>query len=147
MDSNLIGFVVAGVGPVIAAPVAALGTRRLFAVFFREGAALFTGTEVHRELAHGAAMSMAINNALIFSLAWWAAVGISAAGQSMFLIVAPFIAAVLAGVWATTAAVRSKLHASAGDAWLVGLLVFAGGNLPLIVIMPLLLGLVPHRGG
>jgi hypothetical protein len=144
LTAQMIPLILAIAAPIVLAPLIAWATRRLFGLFLREGAELFVGMDLHRGQTDIAGTSIAINNVIIFALAWWGAVALGATGQSMFLIVAPFIAAVPLGVWVASLPVKSHLHIERGDAWLVALLAFAGGNLPLILLMPVILSLVPH---
>ena len=44
----------------------------------------------------------------------------------------------------TAASVKSRLGLDTGHAWLVGLLSYAGGNLPMIAMLPIILVLVPR---
>lgn len=127
-------------GPLAAAPLTVWFSRPLFARFVREGADLFVGLSMHKEWALTLATPIAIANAIVFSLAWWAAVGISTIEQATaFSIAAPFIIGLLFAMLVTYVFIKDKLRLPTTDAWLVGLLAFAGGNLPVIIAMPVLL--------
>jgi len=139
-----LSLIIAVAVPVALSPLIVLGTRHLFAMFLREGAELFSSAIPHRELALGTATTIAIPNATLFTLAWWVAVGLSAAQLSMFVVVVPFLVVLPLGLLLTRIEVKARLHLAPSDAWLVGLLTFAGGNLPLILAMPFLLMLVPQ---
>lgn len=136
-------LVIALAAPLVLSPLIVLGTRPLFAKFLREGAELFSGAMPHRELAHDAASTIALINVVLFTLAWWGAVGLRTAELSMITVVVPFLAALPLGLYLTRVEVKARLHLLPKDSWLVGLLTFAGGNLPLILTTPVILMLVP----
>jgi hypothetical protein len=127
------------VAPLAATPLVILLTRRLFAIFVREGASLFVGLEMHKDWAFTLATPIAIANAVVFTFAWWAAVGLSSMELTGLSLAAPFLAGLVLAMFITSIVVKDKLHLETGDACMVGLLTFAGGNLPVILLMPLLL--------
>jgi hypothetical protein len=135
----MVALIACLVGPVIAAPLIALLSRHLFALFVREGTSLFVGLEMHKEWSLTLGTPIAIANAIIFSLGWWASVALGALDVPSISVAAPLIVALALALFITYILVKDKLHLETGDAFLVGLLAFAGGNLPVIIAMPMLL--------
>ena len=89
------------------------------------------------------ATPIAVVNAIIFVLAWWAAIGLSALGETSFVLAMPFVIAIAFAFLITWIFVKERLNLANGCAFMVGLLVFAGGNLPVMLAMPALLMLIP----
>lgn len=137
-------LIVCLLAPVAVSPLIVLGTRSLFAIFVREGASLFVGLEMHHEWAMTLARPISIGNGVIFALAWWAAIGLSALGLSNFALASPFIVALVFSQLLTWLFVKERLHLQNGTACMVSLVTFAGGNLPMIVALPLLVMAVPQ---
>src|SRR5688572_30396651 len=135
----MVTLIICLVGPLAAAPLIVFFSRPLFAIFVREGAGLFLGLDMHKEWSLLVGKPIAIANAVVFTLAWWAAVGLSAMGAPSFSMAASFIVGLALAMLITYMFVKDLLHLHNGDAWLVGLLAFAGGNLPVIILMPVLL--------
>jgi hypothetical protein len=129
--------------PFAIAPLIILANRHLYAMFVREAASIFVGLDMHREWAMTLAAPMAIANGVIFTFAWWAALGLSALQVSSFGLAAPFIAALGLSMLMTWFLIRERLHLHNVNACMVSLLAFAGGNLPLIIAMPVLVMAVP----
>jgi hypothetical protein len=128
--------------PIAAAPLLVIGSRHLFANFVRETAAIFHGLDMHRAWAMTLGTDVAIINILIFALGWWGAVALSSLNQSAFLVAMPFILALLLALWITRGMIKARLKLPSKQSWLVGLISFAGGNLPLILGIPVLLMIV-----
>jgi hypothetical protein len=137
--NGVLTLVVCLLAPLAAAPLLVMLSRHLFSTFVREAAELFLGMQMHREQRMALGTDLAVINAIIFSIAWMTAVALHACHLSSFIVVAPFLLAMLAALYFTSSMVRGRMKLPSRDAYLVGLLSFAGGNLPLIVIIPLLL--------
>jgi hypothetical protein len=129
--------------PIAISPLIVIANRQLCAFFVTEGASLFVGLEMHREWALTLAIPMSIANTVIFIFAWWAALGLSALQLSSFALATPFIVALALSLLVTWVLIRERLRLHNGKACLVSLITFAGGNLPLLIIMPLLVMAVP----
>ena len=112
----------------------------------REGASLFVGLDIHYEWAMTLAKPISIANVIIFTLAWWAALGLSALGLSSFALASPFVVALVFSMLTTWLFIKERLNLHNGTACMVSLVTFAGGNLPMIILLPLLVMAVPQLG-
>jgi hypothetical protein len=135
----MLALVLCLTAPLAVTPLIILLSRHLFAKFVREAAGLFVGVEMHKDWAITLGTPIAIANAIVFTLAWWAVVGLSAMKLTGFSLAAPFIIGLVLAMLLTYVFVKDKLHLQSGPSCLVGLLTFAGGNLPVILLMPMLL--------
>lgn len=140
----MVQLVVSLAAPLIATPLLVFCCRHLFTVFLREGSSLFVGLDMAKPWAAGIGQTMAVINGILFTFAWWATASFSYIQLSAFIVALPFVAAVLLGLTTTSLYVKSQMRLAPMDAWMVGLLSFAGGNLPMIVIIPLLLNIAPQ---
>ena len=140
----MIPLVVSLAAPLVAAPLLMYCCRHLFTIFLREGAGLFVGLDMQKPWASGIGQTLAVINGLLFTFAWWATASFSYMGMTAFVVALPFVAAVLLGLMITSFYVKSQMRLAQMDAWMIGMLSFAGGNLPLVMIIPLLLHLAPQ---
>ena len=139
---TMLMLIVCLAAPLAVAPLAVMGMRHLFAIFVREAAELFLDLDMHKAWAITLGTDIAVVNMVVFAVAWGATIGLASLHLSAFIVISPFLAAVLLALWFTRSMVKSRLRLQPGDAWMVGLLAFAGGNLPLIITIPVLLMVV-----
>jgi len=130
--------------PIVLSPLVVRCLRPLFGLFLREGTELFTDINLERALSLRIGHFLAIINVLIFVVAWSSAVG------SAWIEWPPLIGGLLAAggvllaLGITIWSVRNRVGIVGQEMVLVGLVTFAGGNLPLIVVVPLVLAFVPR---
>jgi hypothetical protein len=126
--------------PVFAAPFVVIAQRRLFALFYAEGVDLLGGISLARKDALLLGALMAKLNALVLLLTWLALFTCRCFDQPVGLLASIAVAGILAAITVTTLIVHGNVRRiNAHTVVLVGLIVFAGGNLPLIVITAALL--------
>lgn len=131
-----VGFFVV---PVVIAPLVIMGLQPLFSIFLREGTELFADLTLEKRLSRGISRVLARWNVVIFVLSWMAAFG-SYLGTGKWTWGALLIVAgVLGALGLTIRQVRNRVGLVGRPALLVGLLAFAGGNLPLFLIVPIAL--------
>jgi hypothetical protein len=135
---------VAGLGlPVIAAPVVALVLRRFFALFYAEGVDLLGNITIEKKDARALGALMAKLNVVVLLVAWLSLFTCHCFGQSAWLLAAIALAGITIAVVITTLLVHTNVRRlKARTVVFVGLLVFAGGNLPLIVVTAALMALL-----
>ncbi|MHC4416154.1 MAG: hypothetical protein ACYS0G_12805 [Planctomycetota bacterium] len=127
---------IAGFGiPVVAAPFAIYGLRYLFAVFFREGAELFGSINLPDAYAFTVGSIMAKLNVPVLLLAWIALFACDCFQWSSVLSGAITIGGILVGLLITTYVVRINLPVHGWVLTRIGLLSYAGGNLPLLMVI------------
>jgi len=121
--------------PLLAAPIAMVALRPLFSIFTIEGVALFGDTRLDRGDVRDLAATMAIFNVGALTLAW---LGIHSCqcflDDSTWIKMACALAGVIVAVLALGWLVRTGLDYRGSTRWLIALLAFAGGNLPVIVV-------------
>jgi hypothetical protein len=121
--------------PVIAAPFVVIAQRRLFAIFFAEGVDVLGNIEMARKDALLLGALMAKLNALVLLIAWLALFTCRCFDQPVVLLAAIAVGGILAAITVTTLIVHTNVRRlDARKVVMVGLIVFTGGNLPLIVI-------------
>lgn len=138
----MLTLIVLLVAPLVAGPAMVLGVRHLFALFVRQAADLFLAREIHRAWAMTLGTDVAAFNVSIFALAWWATVALCCLDVSGVFVAVPLAAGVGIAIVCTVLTVKARLTLDMREALMVGLLTFAGGNLPLIVLLPALFMLV-----
>ncbi len=128
--------------PVLAAPLAVIGLRYLFALFLAEGVELFGKMTLAREDSLVLGTMMAKLNVAVLLVTWlalftcdrfgmsWLSMGIALTGMSAALLL-------------TVGIVRTNLGVEGRTLAIVGMLAFAGGNLPIIIMVGSLLVLLP----
>ena len=130
--------------PIALSPLVVRCLRPLFGLFLREGTELFTDVNLERALSVRIGHLLAITNVVVFVLAWSTVVGCA------WLKWPPLAGGLLAALGVVIAlgftiwSVRNRVGIVGQEMVLVGLVAFAGGNLPLIVIVPLVLVFVPR---
>lgn len=130
---NIAGFAV----PMILSPVAVWVLRPLFAIFLREGSGLVGNDKKPKSLCEAAAHYIALFNVITFLVAWCATFGCCLLEGPHILKVGLAIAGVLAGLAVTIRLVKELAELSWEKALMAGLVTFGGGNLPLIIGLPL----------
>lgn len=131
------------IAPVILSPAVVAVLQLLFPTFLKEGAKLFTAIDLPGSLARKVGMDIAVRCVGIFVLCWIAGYGCRLLEWNYLLTVGFAIGGVMLALLGTIMLVRKRLAIrSWSDAVLVGLVAFAGGNLPLFVLIPLLMFLI-----
>ena len=121
--------------------LAAIGLRYLFARFVQESTELFTDLDLSKETALDIGTRMAIRNCVIYSLAAFFFTLSTILHLPALVTAATGVAGVLAALAVTIAIVRATLDVDPLPASLIGLISFAGGGLPLIVLIPAILSI------
>lgn len=121
--------------PILAAPIAVVVLRRLFAVFLTEGTELFADFSLEPDDARAVGSLMAKFNVFVLLLAWLALFTCMCFNQPHYLLLGIALAGVLSAILISILIVRSNLKMQGGTMMMVGILSFAGGNLPIIVIV------------
>ncbi len=130
--------------PVLLAPFAVLGLRKLFAIFLSEGFELFSTMTLDSEEARTLGSLMAKLNVVILLLAWLILFTCECFGQSAWIVTGIGLGGMAAAMLITLMTVKSNLEIEGGALLAVSLLTFTGGNLPLIVITGALLAILPR---
>ena len=133
----VIGFAI----PVVAAPLAVLCLRHLFALFVREGAQLFGGIGLPGVYADSIGSRLAKINVGVLLATWIVVFTCECLEVSPLIRGGVAIAGVLGGLVATTYLLRWNLGVRGWVSWRMGMLSFAGGNLPIFMIVPAILAL------
>src|SRR5688572_9537070 len=103
-------LIVCLLAPLAVAPLILWTTRSLYVIFVREGASLFVGLDIHYEWAMTLAKPISIANIIIFTLAWWTALGLSALGLSSFALASPFVVALVFSMLTTWLFIKERLN-------------------------------------
>jgi hypothetical protein len=121
--------------PVIFAPLVVISQRRLFTIFFAEGVDVLGNITMARDDALLVGSLMAKLNVLVLLVAWLALFTCRCFDQPVLLLATIALAGILVAITVTTLIVHTNVRRlNAKIVILVGLIVFTGGNLPLIVI-------------
>ena len=135
MTSGQIAMVVGYGGPVLAAPFAAWGLRYTFRFFLQEGAELFGGLVLGRADAVSVGSLMAKINVVLLLVAWLALFTCQCLDQPAVLNALVGIAGLAAALLMTVFVVRLNIEVQGAKLWMVGLITFAGGNLPVFIVV------------
>ncbi len=134
--------VVAGFAiPVVVAPLAVLCLRYLFSLFVREGAQLFGGIGLPGVYADSIGSRLAKINVGILLATWIVVFTCECLEVSPLIRGGVAIAGILGGLVATTYLLRWNLGVHGWVSWRMGMLSFAGGNLPIFMIVAAILAL------
>ncbi|MEE8155632.1 MAG: hypothetical protein V3T53_11825, partial [Phycisphaerales bacterium] len=117
--------------PVVAAPLAVLCLRHLFALFVREGAQLFGGIGLPGVYADSIGSRLAKINVAVLLATWIVVFTCECYAASPLIWGGVAVAGVLGGLVATTYLLRWNLGVHGWVSWRMGMLSFAGGNLPI----------------
>jgi len=130
-------------GPLLLAPLVVLAMQVLVASFLVSVTKLIINMDLPGSIARRVGTDVSIRCVMTYLLCWWAAWGCYILEWPLFLTLTFSIGGVVLALIGTITMVRKKLAIRGmSDSMVVGLLVFGGGNLPLIVIVPLGLYLV-----
>ena len=126
--------------PVLAAPFVVLAQRRLFAIFLMEGAELLGDLTIARKDAFALGSLLAKLDTLVLLVAWLAMFTCRCFDQPVLLLSGIALAGVFGAIVVTTVIVHTNVRRlDVRTVLMVGMIVFAGGNLPLIVIAAVLM--------
>ncbi len=129
--------------PVLAAPPAVIGLRYLFALFLSEGVELFGNMTLAREDTLVLGTMMAKLNVAVLLMTWLALFTCDRFGLSPWLSMGIALTGMSAALLLTVGIVRTNLGVAGRTLAIVGMLAFAGGNLPIIIMVGSLLVLLP----
>ena len=135
MTVNPIVMAVGYGGPVLAAPFAAWGLRHTFRFFLEEGTELFGGLVLGRADAVSVGSLMAKINVVLLLVAWLALFTCQCFYQSGMLVALVGIGGLAAALMMTVFIVRLNIEVQGPKLWMVGLIAFAGGNLPIFIVV------------
>lgn len=127
--------------PVVAAPLAVMCLRHLFSLFVREGAQLFGGIDLPGVYADSIGSRLAKINVGVLLATWIVVFTCECLEVSPLIRGGIAIAGVLGGLVATTYLLRWNLGVRGWVSWRMGMLSFAGGNLPIFMIIAAILAL------
>lgn len=127
--------------PVVAAAPIAMGLRHLFSLFVREGAQLFGGIDLPSVYADSIGSRLAKTNVGILLATWIVVFTCENLAVSPLIRGGVAIAGVLGALVATTSLLRWNLGVHGWVSWRMGMLSFAGGNLPIFMIVVAILAL------
>ena len=119
--------------------LAAFGLRYLFAIALRESVAWFAHLVLQRESTRVIGARLAMRNGLILALAGFLFVACTSLKLPWPVIAATGVLGILGALVATIWIIRDSLKIDVPTAGLIGLVSFAGGNLPLILLVPAML--------
>ena len=127
--------------PVVAAAPTVMGLRHLFSLFVREGAQLFGGIDLPSVYADSIGSRLAKTNVGILLATWIVVFTCENLAVSPLIRGGVAIAGVLGALVATTSLLRWNLGVHGWVSWRMGMLSFAGGNLPIFMIVVAILAL------
>ena len=127
--------------PVVVAAPTAMGLRHLFSLFVREGAQLFGGIGLPGVYADSIGSRLAKINVAVLLATWIVVFTCVCYAVSPLIWGGVTVAGVLGGLVATTYLLRWNLGVRGWVSWRMGMLSFAGGNLPIFMIVVALLAL------
>ncbi len=131
------------VGPLLIAPLVVLAMQALVAMFLTTVTKLILDMDLPGSIARRVSTEISMRCVITYLLCWWAAYGCVMLKWPLSLTLTFAIGGVLLACAGTTLMVKKKLAIRKwSDAHMVGLLVFGGGNLPLIVLVPIVLFLI-----
>lgn len=132
---NTITIVAGFAIPVVVAPLAVLCLRHLFSMFVREGAQLFGGIGLPGVYADSIGSRLAKINVAVLLATWIVVFTCGCYEVSPLIWGGVAVAGVLGGLVATTYLLRWNLGVRGWVSWRMGMLSFAGGNLPIFIIV------------
>jgi len=133
--------------PIILAPFAVLGLRRLFALFLTEGIEIFSSLTLVSDDARTLGALMAKLNVIVMLSAWLILYTCSCFDLNYLLVTGIGLAGLAGAMIITAMTIKSNLEIEGRTLWMVTLLAFTGGNLPIIVVIGVLLALLPRIMG
>lgn len=133
---NYIAMAVGVAVPIAAAAPVTIGLRHLFGIFVREGASLFADIDLPDSLVLSIGTLMAKINVAILLLAWIGLFLCDCFDVEIMITSSIGIAGLLAALLATILIGKWNLGFRGWLALRFGALAFAGGNLPLLLLIP-----------
>jgi len=130
--------------PLLLAPLAVLGLRRLFAIFLTEGVELFSSLTLSSSDARTLGSLLAKLNVIVMLFAWMILYTCHCFQQDLLLVTGIGLAGLAGAMLITAMTIKSNLEITGRTLWMVTLLAFTGGNLPIIVTIGVLLALLPR---
>ena len=128
------------VAPVLLAPFVVYISSKLIPIFLELGSTLFTAMDLPGSLLRKVGMDIAIRCVVIFLVSWIAGYGSYVLELGYALAVGICVSGVFLALLGTISMVKKEVGVHTWtDAALVGLIAFSGGNLPLILVIPLIL--------
>ncbi len=127
--------------PIVAAPPAAIWLRHLFSMFVQEGAQLFGGLHLPGVYASSIGARLAKINVAILLATWIVVFSCHCADVAYVTLGAVAVAGVLGALITTTGLLRWNLGVKGWVSWRMGMLSFAGGNLPIFLLVAAILAL------
>ena len=144
MSDQTIRLIVGLAIPVLLAPLAVLGLRKLFSVFLLEGVELFSTLPLDAGDARTLGSMMAKLNVIVLLFAWLILYTCECFDQSLWIVTGIGLGGLAGAMLVTLMVVKANLDIYGRELWSVALLSFAGGNLPIIVIVGVLLAILPR---
>jgi len=150
VDLNLILELAACVvATLLIAPLLVLALRFLFTLFITGGAKWIADLTFEGPQIRIVAVQMAIANIVIYIMAWFATVGCVLADVAIWWQSLCLILGIAVALLVTVQLARGWLQYMGLERWQslsIGVLAFAGGNIPLIVLLPFTLMLARMLG-
>lgn len=125
--------------PILLTPLVIWALQPLFARFYREAAQLFAEVDCDQRHAVSVGSTMAKVNVIVFMLIWLGVFTCMTLELQVAVGGAIVIAGLLVGLWLTTGIARNHLKIGGWSSVQVGLVTFAGGNLPMLLLIPIAL--------
>jgi len=130
----MLAVIIGYVAPLVLAPFLVHGVRRLFAWFLEEGVELFLNTSVTRHESMRLGLLLARSNVVVIVLLWLVVFSMQWLDMPMLAAAAVAIVGLIIALWISIEIVRHGLNTRGWTATQIGLLAFAGGNLPFILL-------------
>ncbi len=144
MSEQMIRLAIGLAVPILLAPFAIIGLRKLFAIFLSEGVELFSTMTLGGDEAETLGSLMAKLNVVVLLLAWLILYTCECFDQNAWIVTGIGLGGLAGAMLITLMTVKSNLEIEGRALWAVSLLTFTGGNLPLIVITGALLAVLPR---
>ncbi len=130
--------------PVLLAPFAVMGLRKLFAIFLSEGLELFSTLTLGSDDARDLGSLLAKLNVVVLLLAWLILYTCQYFDQSAWIVTGIGLGGLAGAMLITLMTLKANLEIEGGPLLAVSLLTFTGGNLPVIVITGVSLAILPR---
>ena len=128
------------VAPVLIAPFVVYISSKLIPYFLELGSTLFVAMELPGSLLRKVGMDIAVRCVVIYLVCWIAGYGSYVLEFPYSLAVGICVSGVFLALLGTITLVKKEVGVKTWtDAALVGLVAYSGGNLPLILVIPIIL--------
>ena len=134
MSDEMIRLAIGLAVPVLLAPLAILGMRKLFTIFLSEAMELFSTVTLGNEDARTLGSLMAKLNVMVLLFAWLILFTCEHFNLSTWIVTGIGLGGLACAMLITFITVKSNLEIEGRELLGVSLLTFTGGNLPIIVI-------------